>query len=131
MRFDSLQAREDGEQCALFEWAEIQTARWPGLALMFHIPNGGWRIKTEAARLKRMGVKRGVPDICLPVARGVHHGLFVELKRPDGGRASEEQTSWLEALRAAGYAAEVCHGWETAARVIMQYLKGGYECAKM
>ena len=37
---------------------------------MFRIPNGGSRHPAEAARLKAQGVKAGVPDLCIPVARG-------------------------------------------------------------
>mgnify|MGYP004433785991 CR=1 FL=1 len=33
-----------------------------------------------AANLKRQGVKAGVPDLHLPVARGGYNGLYIELK---------------------------------------------------
>lgn len=38
------------------------------------------RDKATAVALKRQGVKAGVPDICLPVARNGYHGLHIELK---------------------------------------------------
>lgn len=71
-----------------------------------------------------MGVKAGVPDVCLPVPRGGYHGLYVEMKRKQGGRVSEEQNEWMEALRAQGYEAKVCRGWKEAAEEIEQYMKG-------
>ena len=129
MRFDGIAPCEGAEQEALFEWAALQSVRWPELGLMHHIPNGGKRGKAEAARLKRQGVRAGVPDICLPVARGGWHGLYVELKRPDGGRASAEQLWWLDALASCGYKTAICAGWEAAAQVITEYLKGGYKNA--
>lgn len=103
-------------------WAAGSAGRWPELALLHHVPNGGKRGKTEAARLKRMGVKPGVPDLCLPVARGGYHGLYVEMKRRDGGRVSSEQRAWLAALHAGGYCALVAEGHEQAIAAIRDYL---------
>ena len=58
---------EDEEQIALMKWAAVMSGRYPELRLMYHIPNGGARSKPEAARFKAMGVKKGVPDICIGV----------------------------------------------------------------
>ena len=114
---------EAEEQTALFEWAELQSGRFPEVRLLYHVPNGGSRNKTEAARLRAQGVKAGVPDLCLPVARGGKHGLYIELKRQRGGRTSEEQEGWIKALRKQGFAAEVCKGWQEAAEMIVEYLR--------
>ena len=67
-------------QEALFTWAKMQESRYPELSLMYAIPNGGSRHVIEAANLKRQGVKAGVFDVCLPVAKGVYHGMYLELK---------------------------------------------------
>lgn len=117
--------KEGQEQAALMSWCELEMkrGRMPELALLFHIPNGGGRSKAEAGRFKAEGVKAGVPDLFLPVPRGEHHGLFIELKRRDGGRVSREQKEWIAALQEQGYAAEVCAGWEDAAKVLTEYLK--------
>ena len=117
--------KEGQEQAALMSWAQMQSWRWPELALMFHIPNGGGRSKAEAGRFKAEGVKAGVPDLFLPVPRGEWHGLFIELKRQAGGRLSDEQKEWIPALQAQGYRVEVCKGWEAAAEVLKDYLGPG------
>ena len=117
-------ANEDSEQQALFRWAAYERGRWPELDLLLHIPNGGYRGKAEAGRFKAMGVKSGVPDLFLPVARGPWHGLWIELKRTKGGRLSAMQVRWIARLMEQGYRAEVCHGWNEAAEVIMAYLGG-------
>lgn len=117
--------REDDEQMALMRWAAYEAGKWPELRLLIHVPNGGKRGKAEAARFKAMGVKAGVSDIFLPVARGGYHGLWIELKRAEGGVVSKAQMEWIGAMRLQGYRAEVCRGWEDAARVIMGYLGGG------
>lgn len=115
---------EAEEQEAVFEWAEWQLGRYPELALLHHIPNGGSRHPAEAKRLKAQGVKPGVPDLCLPVARGGYHGLYIELKRSRGGRLGESQRKWLASLAEAGYLAVVARGHEEAERVLTWYLEG-------
>ncbi|MCH5207550.1 MAG: VRR-NUC domain-containing protein [Oscillospiraceae bacterium] len=112
---------EDSEQMALFEWAQYQSGKYPELALLFHVPNGGKRNAREAARFKRMGVKPGVPDLFLPVSRGGFYGLFIELKAHNG-RVSENQGKWLRELYEQGYAVCVCFGFEEAKRDIIRYL---------
>lgn len=118
-----LSASEHSEQVALFQWAEFQAARWPELALMHAIPNGGRRDGRTGAMLKAEGVKAGVPDVCLPVARSGYHGLYLELKTQTGS-ASQAQRQWLRALQTQGYLAVVVRGWQPASSLITSYLTG-------
>ena len=118
-------ASESNEQICLFRWAEYASATIPELTLLFHIPNGGKRCKATAKRLKAEGVKAGVPDLFLPVPRGIFNGLFIELKRECGGTASAKQKEWLDKLARQGYCVAICHGWEKAADVIKCYLQTG------
>lgn len=113
---------EDEEQAALFDWAARMQARYPELQLLHAIPNGGARHAAVGAKLKRTGVKRGVPDICLPVARHGCHGLYIELKRREHGRVSAEQAAWMDALVQEGYHCALCCGWDAARDVIQRYL---------
>jgi hypothetical protein len=120
---------EHREQAALFDWIEMRAARYPELALAFAVPNGGKRGKAAAAKLKKEGLKSGVPDIVIPVPRYPHHGMFIELKAvyPNGrrGRPTPEQVGWIDTLRMRGYRVEVCWGWQEAAAAIEQYMNGG------
>lgn len=113
---------ESEEQQALFEWAKFAECQYPSLKWLHAIPNGGLRHKATAARLKAEGVKAGVPDIDLPVAKGGYHGLRIEMKRRYGGRTSEDQDEWLEGLRENGYLTGVCKGWCEARDLILWYL---------
>lgn len=115
---------EDEEQQALFEWAQYRKGRFPELETLYHIPNEGKRSAQTGARLKSMGLCAGVPDICLPVARGGYASLYIELKRIKGGKLSENQKEWLQKLNKWGCLAVRCDGWEQAAKVIETYLKG-------
>lgn len=115
---------EANEQEALFRWAALACGRFPELDLLYHIPNGGSRNRLEAANLKRQGVKAGVPDLCLPAARGKFHGLYIEMKYGKN-KTSEKQNKWLTALQSQGYAAAVCYGWQEAQELITKYLELG------
>ena len=116
------QGPEDREQQTVFEWAKYMSVKFPELELLHAIPNGGYRNKATAARLKLTGVKPGVPDICLPVARKGYHGLYIELKRADGGRPTDNQKWWIARLEEQGYRAVVLHGCDAALNEIADYL---------
>ena len=114
---------ESQEQQALFEWAERLYFKYPELALLYHIPNEGKRSKTTGKKLKREGMKSGIPDIHLPVARGQFNSLYIELKRRQGSTTLKEQKLWIQLLGKYGNKAVICYGWEEAAKVIVEYLE--------
>ena len=118
-------ASEAQHQAAVIKWSQKPSIRrrWPELALLHHIPNGGTRDVIEAKHLKEQGVKRGVPDLCLPVPRAGFHGLYIELKT-EKGRANNDQKWWGEQLTAQEYCWRVCLGWESAVQTIEAYLEG-------
>jgi len=98
---------------------------------LLHVPNGGKRNKREAARMKRMGVRAGVHDYFLPVARGMYHGLWIELKPDVKGyypSVTEDQRKWRQKMRDQQYAAYIIKGWERAHYVMMNYLDLSDEC---
>lgn len=115
---------ESAEQQHLFQWARMMSGAHPELALMYKITNEGRRNRANGARMVAEGMKKGVPDICLPVARAGHHGLYIELKRERNSRVTKEQLEWIEALMDQGYAAAVCRGCDEAIRLITDYLAG-------
>lgn len=113
---------EEIEQEHVFLWASMEERAYPELAMLYAIPNGGKRAIKTAVALKKQGVKRGVPDMCLPVPRGGFNGLYIELKRVKGGTVSDEQREWIAALNTQGYKAIICHGAEEAIEQIRGYL---------
>jgi rhodanese-related sulfurtransferase len=113
---------EHVEQSLLVQWAEIAARRQhPDLRWLYAVPNGGARSKATAGKLKAEGVKRGVPDLCLPVPRGRYHGLYLEMK-VGANKPTSEQVVWHSALRERGYAVYVCYSFEAAQRAILDYL---------
>jgi len=120
---------EDEHQETLFDWANNNLNKYPQLKLLYANMNGVRRSKRYTAKLKRRGMKAGIPDMFLPASRHGFHGLYIELKRPQSkshtkGRLSKEQKVWVTNLNAEGYAARVCYGWEDARDILVYYLEG-------
>jgi len=114
--------REGQEQAALMQ--ELQLRYLQAYKLIYHVPNGGHRVKAVAAKLKGQGVKAGVPDLVLPMARGGYFGLYIEFKAkpPFDAPVSPSQDAYLQALAAQGYLAIVCRGNIDAVEAIRAYL---------
>lgn len=122
----SMYPTEEQEQITLFNWAAMQSRKYPELKNMFHIPNEGKRSVVAGAHMKAAGMRKGVSDIFLPAPRGKCHGLFIEMKRlyKAGSRPTKDQLEFISDMRAAGYAACVAYGWKMAADAIIEYLGG-------
>ena len=116
---------EHTEQCSLIKWWSYACHNF-GVReeCLFAIPNGGFRHIVVAMKLKSEGVRSGVPDLFLAVPRGKYAGLFIEMKKARGGRASDNQKSLLTTFRSVGYAGGICHGWLAAKALIEQYFAG-------
>lgn len=128
-------ASESDHGRALFSWVQAAQGGLPDLRLFYHVPNGGSRssktrvtadgrvvrYSPEAARMKGEGVRPGVLDYNLDIARGGFFGLRLELKAPSG-KLSAEQREWMVAERGAGYCAVVAYGWFAAREALLAYL---------
>lgn len=112
---------EAKEQEVVFEWARLQKCKYPELDLLYAIPNAGKRSRFEGNNMVKQGLRAGVPDICLPVAKHHWSGLYIELK-VGRNKTSELQDEWIEKLRKYGHKVEVCYGAESAINAIKQYL---------
>lgn len=114
--------REGQEQAALIQ--ELQLRYPQAYKLIYHVPNGGHRHKLVAAKLKGQGVKAGVPDLVLPMARGGYFGLYIEFKAkpPFDAEVSPSQDAYIQALNAQGYLAIVCRGSIDTIEAIRAYL---------
>lgn len=85
----------------------------------FAVPNGGRRDIKEAAKLKREGVRRGVPDLVIlraPPAFPKWTGVALEMKRASGTftDVSEDQRVWLSRFQMARRIPVVGYGWRDA-----------------
>ena len=90
------------------------------LDVIFAVPNGGYRTKATAGRLKAEGVRSGVWDIFVPVQMGQHCGLWIEMKV-----GTNKLTVGQNAFRAAvgeSYSWAVCYSWHEAVEATCEYL---------
>jgi hypothetical protein len=102
---------EDTEHLIVANWL------WEKGLFWFHCPSGGSRNKIEAAKLKRMGVIKGVPDFIIltppPKKLGIAH-VALELKALDGKNPSPEQLEFLAAVKHWHWAAAWFKGSDAA-----------------
>lgn len=89
---------------------------------IFAIPNGGKRGKAEAMRLLAEGVSAGVPDLYVPAWR-----LWIEMKRKEGGRLSQEQKDWRDYLLGIGDSWIVAKGRDDAVRQVLEFRRTAKE----
>lgn len=115
--------REGNAQTSVIDQFDLE---FPALSgRLFHVANGGKRTRTESYYLRRQGVRKGVPDLVLPVPMGSYHGLYVEMKaeKPHSSQVTEDQDDWIGFLNAQGYFATVARGALEAMDIIRRYLK--------
>lgn len=117
---------ESDLQKALITWARTKEKIYPELKWLHAIPNGGKRDSRTAQLMVAEGVKAGVLDLHLPVARGGYHGLMMELKRP-GGKClapSKEQSEYMEFLDGQGYCTMISNDFGQVKTHLVDYLEG-------
>lgn len=113
---------EAWEQEQIFKWAKANQIKFPELQLLNASLNGVRLSRGQRVKMKRQGMRKGYPDIFLPVPTHQYAGLFIELKRVKGGYASKEQQEWIAQLLRQKYKALVAKGHEEAIDIIKSYL---------
>lgn len=114
--------KESEHQQALIRWATIAKSKYPELELLYAIPNGSNTTDKNRIRLVAEGMKKGMPDLVLPVARGHYHALYLELKTKDG-KLSKSQKDLHELLKETGNAVMISRSLEQSIQIIKIYLK--------
>lgn len=107
------------DTCALL--AEL--GKRPELATLYAIPNGGHRHPAVGGKLKREGVKAGMPDLHLPVPRGAWASLYLEVKVP-GKDFEKHQRARADELRAWRNVVVLCHSVGELLAATEAYLDG-------
>ena len=90
------------------------------LGTIFAVPNGGYRSKATAGRMKSEGLKAGVWDIFIPIQMGQHCGMCIEMK---AGKISVTpgQFAFRNTVGDA-YKWKVCYSWHDAVEATCDYL---------
>ena len=109
-------ASETDEQIAVIEYCDVY-----GIPI-YHIANEGKRTHYTGNLLRRLGMRKGVPDLCIPLPRGKYHGFYIEMKS-ESGKVTKEQREWLKLLKNNGYATAICYGADEAINKISAYMR--------
>lgn len=111
---------EEREQARLVRWTHRREVRavMPELARLHHSPNGGRRDGFTGAQMTALGVKRGWPDLVLPLPGG---GLAIEMKSATGSTTAD-QDGWLAHLATCGWRTVVCRSADEARDAIVDHL---------
>ena len=94
--------------------------------LLLTAPSGGsvQMSSWKGAELRDLGYRAGTPDLLIFKARGVYHGLHIEMKIK-GGRVSPQQKEWIKEATEEGYKAVAVWSLEEAKKVIDDYMTKG------
>lgn len=116
---------EGSHQAALFEWATyIKVTEGGALRdYMSASMSGAKRTSVQGAILKRQGLQKGWPDVCLAIPRKAYHGMYLELKRATQYRVTKEQHTVIDRLNRVGYCARVSNTIDRSIEMIEEYLK--------
>lgn len=87
---------EDQLQAKCYQWFHNNHPDLRGL--LWAVPNGGWRNKREAVKLKATGVVKGVHDLHL-FYKGI---LYTFELKVDKNKQSKAQIDWGEKIRQQG-----------------------------
>lgn len=113
---------EEQEQIATVEWFEAQ---FPKLAeSLHHSPNGGKRHISVAKKLKKMGARRGFPDLVLYHWCELENtpGIAIEMKLP-GEKLRKDQAKWLKRLALCRFETCVCYSAKDAFAALENYVR--------
>lgn len=132
---------ETAEQATVIDWARGYGSKLNGIDMLFSVPNGallggrphkcdhgvwcngGYNRFALIAKLKNEGLKEGVSDLILLVARHGFHALLIEMKKKEGGVESTDQESWRIRAQEEVYKVVVCEGAQAAITEIQAYLE--------
>jgi len=108
--------KEDNLQMQVAKYLDIKSLLW------CHVANERKTTQRAGARLKKKGVKSGVPDCLIFNTNSIYNGLAIELKiKPN--KTSDKQKEWLESLKKQEWLTCVCYCIDDVISVVDNYMK--------
>jgi hypothetical protein len=113
--FDKYLTEEDRLHIGLLDYIRLQYPK----ALVHHSANEGKRSPFERYKIKKLGLKKGFPDLII-----IYNGrnLALELKT-EKGKPSEDQEAWINGLQAHGWTGYIAYGFDEAKQAIDKFFK--------
>lgn len=120
------QLTEYEEQCCVIDWVDRHINEYPDLRMLM-VGLEGIRLPIGLAmKAKRAGMRKGFPDLHLPVSRKhggrVFHSMFIEMK-VKGGVLSSDQIIMMDLLEDADNYVLLCVGAVATVQAIKDYLR--------
>ena len=85
-------------QIEIFNWIRENENTFPALKTIFHTPNSFFGTNFGViTHLKKMGMRKGVYDIILPISKHNYAALWIEVKKPKG-KLSPEQLEYISLI---------------------------------
>jgi hypothetical protein len=114
---------EDELQMQCVQWMDLA---YPKLSSYFYAISNGWNRTSKLLgwKFKRMGIRRGIPDLCLAIPTEKYHGLYIELKFGKGV-LSDHQKYMKSLLEKVGYKVITCWTIDEFMKEIKFYLEDG------
>lgn len=106
---------EDALQVQVAQYCDLKRLLWA------HPANERKTSPQAGARLKRKGVKSGVPDVMIYTPNRVYSGLAIELKTGKN-TTTDNQKKWLDDLSMCDWKTAVCYSFDDAKAKIDEYM---------
>lgn len=85
-------------QVAVFDWIKENEENFPVLKVIFHTPNSFFGTSFGVIMwLKKLGMRKGVYDIIVPISKNGYSSLWIEIKNGKG-KLSPEQKMFSELI---------------------------------
>lgn len=118
---------ESDIQKSIIKWADMHSrCKNKEIELLYAIPNGAHVSDKNRMRLVAEGLKKGMPDLCLPVPKGRFGSLFLEVKTRDGV-LSKDQKAMHEKLESFGNKVVIVRDLFNAIDAIDDYMNERYQ----
>lgn len=114
-----IQAEADLQR-RIFDECALRALSNPAWEMIYAIPNGQYR---KGQRMEP-GLKKGVPDIHVPLIRRGYAGFYIELKHGKN-QPSTEQVGWMDRLKEQGYMVSVHREFENCMGELEWYVEWG------
>lgn len=98
------------EQKCVVKYLELKKIKFTA------IPNSTFTNIGQRVRNKQSGLRPGLPDLFMIINSS---GVFIEMKKKNGGIVSKEQKEWISEInKCNGLNAYICNGFEEAKEII-------------